>query len=302
LVPALREKFGKEHVIACGRKTSPSDKLLEGPFEYVDVCDKEKLEALVKKYKVDTIYHLASLLSASSEDNPELAWDINLMSLKNVLDIARDLKLSKVFWPSSIGAFGPTTPKLHTPQHTILEPTSLYGVTKVAGEHLCNYYSRKWKVDIRGIRYPGIISSETLPGGGTTDYAVAIFYDAIKHKKYQCYLREDTQLPMMYMPDAVKAALDLMDAPAERLSTRMSYNLTAFSFSPTELSKEITNKMPEFKITYAIDPVRQGIADSWPDIVDDSAARKDWGWTPKWSMTAMIDDMLKQISKKLNNP
>jgi len=297
LVPLLRKKYGNQNVIAAGNRTAPTPILMEGPFEYVNVEDKNAIVQLVQKYDVGTIYHLASLLSAVSEAKPDEAWNININGLKNVLDVARDHQI-KVFWPSSIGAFGPSTPKIMTPQHTILEPTSMYGVSKASGELLCSYYHKKYKVDVRGIRYPGIISAETLPGGGTTDYAVAIYYDAIKYKKYKCYLKENTWLPMMYMPDALKAAIELMDSTSAKPG--ICYNLTAFSFTPEGLAKVIKKLVPEFEISFEIDNIRQSIADSWPDSIDDSEAQKDWKWKPDYSVEKMTQDMLDILSKKSN--
>jgi len=296
LVFLLRKKFGDTNVVATGHSTKPSDSLLSsGPFELLDVCDTQAIVTVIKKYNIGTIYHLAALLSAVSEQKPDLAWQININGLKNVLDVARDYNL-RVFWPSSIGAFGPTTPKQNTPQHTILEPTSMYGVTKVSGELMCNYYHKKWNVDVRGIRYPGIISSETLPGGGTTDYSVSIFYSALGKKEFDCYLREDTMLPMMYMPDALKAAVDLMSSPTA--VPGMCYNLTAFSFTPKELAHQITKHISDFQIRYTVDPIRQGIADSWPDTILDTEAKNDWGWIPDFTLDGMIVDMLQKLKQK----
>ncbi|MEM3075859.1 MAG: NAD-dependent epimerase/dehydratase family protein, partial [Candidatus Bilamarchaeaceae archaeon] len=252
---------------------------------------------VVKKYGIDTIYHLASILSAKGEQNPELAWHVNIGTLKNVLDIARDQKLERVFWPSSIAAFGPTTPRERTPQRTILEPGTMYGVTKVTGELLCNYYFRKWGVDVRSVRYPGLISYKAPPGGGTTDYAVAIFHAALKDKKYECYLREDSALPMMYMPDAIRGTIQLMEADASKITIRTSYNLAAISFTPKEIAEEIRKHIPEFTCTYKPD-FRQAIADSWPKSIDDSQARKDWGWTHEYDLAKMTKDMLEKLKAK----
>jgi len=298
LVPALRKKYGSENVIATGHSTMPSDEFLKsGPFEIADITNIDTLRKLVEKYDIKIIYHLVSLLSAVGEQKPDIAWHINMQSLKNVLDIARDFKIEQVFWPSSIAAFGPDTPKENTPNETILRPSTMYGVTKVAGELLCEYYNKKYGIDVRSIRYPGIISYKTLPGGGTTDYAVAIYFEAIKQKKYKCFVRKDTVLPMMYMPDCVKATLDLMDADNSKLKHRV-FNLTAMSFSAEELAKEIKKHIPEFECTYEPD-FRQKIADSWPKSIDDSAARKEWGWKPDYDIARMTKDMLAEIKKKV---
>jgi len=295
----LRNKHGKENVVAAGHKRSPSETLREsGPYVSVDASDKKQLMETVDKYKVDTIYHLASILSASGEKNPQLAWDVNMGSLYNVLEIAREHGLSKVFWPSSIAVFGSQTPRINTPQDTILIPTTMYGVSKVAGELMCNYYYKRFGVDVRGLRYPGIISSDTLPGGGTTDYAVEIFYEAIKNKRYTCFLREDTVLPMMYMPDCIKATVDLMDADASAINCRTSYNLTAISFSAGELVAEIQKHIPDFTCDYKPD-FRQQIADSWPMSIDDSVARREWGWKPAYDLAAMASDMIEKLSSRL---
>eukprot|EP00026_Physarum_polycephalum_P013124 Phypoly_transcript_13496.p1 GENE.Phypoly_transcript_13496~~Phypoly_transcript_13496.p1 ORF type:complete len:320 (+),score=45.85 Phypoly_transcript_13496:88-1047(+) len=300
LVPCLRTIYGNQNVIATGHKTQPTAELLGGgPFEVVDVSKKEALEGLIEKYGVTEIYHLASLLSATSEHNPDLAWHVNVDSLKNVLDIAKKYNL-RVFWPSSIGAFGPTTPRKETPQSTILEPSSMYGVTKVSGELLCNYYFSRYNVDVRSIRFPGIISYKTECGGGTTDYSVEIFYDALKKGEYTCYLSENTMLPMCYMDDAIQAIINLMNAPAQNLTVRTSYNLTAFSLTPRIVAEKIQQKMKDFKITYQVDPVRQKIADSWPDSIDDSVARKDWGWAPSFGVDKTAQEMLEKLRQKLS--
>ncbi|MEM2949417.1 MAG: NAD-dependent epimerase/dehydratase family protein [Candidatus Bilamarchaeaceae archaeon] len=297
LVPELRKRYGKNNVVAMAHTAKPSAELSEGPVEFADANDKEALLGVVKKYGIDTIYHLASILSAKGEQNPELAWHVNIGTLKNVLDIARDQKLERVFWPSSIAAFGPTTPRERTPQRTILEPGTMYGVTKVTGELLCNYYFRKWGVDVRSVRYPGLISYKAPPGGGTTDYAVAIFHAALKDKKYECYLREDSALPMMYMPDAIRGTIQLMEAGASKITIRTSYNLAAISFTPKEIAEEIRKHIPEFTCTYKPD-FRQAIADSWPKSIDDSQARKDWGWTHEYDLAKMTKDMLEKLKAK----
>lgn len=299
LTMVLREKYGNDNVVATGRKTAPSEKLLNsGPFEYADCTDFEKLKSVIQKYKIDTIYHLAAILSGVAEAKPQLAWDVNINGLYNVLELAREFKCA-VFTPSSIGAFGPGTPLDNTPQDTIQRPNTMYGVTKVAGELLCDYYYKRFKVDTRGLRYPGIISNETLPGGGTTDYAVEIYYEAIKKKKYTCFLKQGTKLDMMYMPDALEGAIKLMETDTSKLKHRNAFNVTAMSFAPEDIYAEIKKHIPEFTMDYKIDPVRQGIADSWPNSMDDSAARKEWGWKPKYNLSEMTKDMLKVLSKKL---
>ncbi|UCC76962.1 MAG: L-threonine 3-dehydrogenase [Anaerolineales bacterium] len=298
LTPALRKRYGSENVVACGHKTTPSPKLREaGPFEFIDVTRRDTVEAAVERYEIDTIYHLAAILSAVGEQKPHLAWDVNINGLYNILEIARERKLSRVFCPSSIAAFGPETPRDNTPQETVLRPKTMYGVTKVAGELLCDYYFHRFGLDVRGVRYPGIISNETPPGGGTTDYAVEIFYEAIKHKRYSCFLREDTVLPMMYMPDCIKAAIDLMEADLSQLKRHADYNVAAFSFSPTELVAEIQKHIPELACAYDPD-FRQQIADSWPRTLDDSAAREDWGWEPDYDLEAMVADMVEKLGRK----
>ncbi len=298
LTLALRERYGGDNVVATGHRTQPSDELRDsGPFEFIDVAKKETVEAVVAKYDIDTIYHMAAILSAVGEQKPHLAWDVNINGLYNVLEVARERELVRVFCPSSIAAFGPETPRDNTPQETVLRPTTMYGVTKVAGELLCNYYFQKFGVDVRGVRYPGIISSETLPGGGTTDYAVAIFYEAIKHQHYTCFVREDTVLPMMYMPDCIKGTIDLMEADLSKLKHHADFNLAAISFSAGELAAEIKKHIPEFTIKYEPD-FRQAIADSWPRSLDDSAAREEWDWQPSYDLAAMTADMLAKLGKR----
>jgi len=294
----LRKKYGNDNVVAVGHSRKPSDELFNsGPFEFVDANEKESVEKMVEKYDVDTIYHLAAVLSAMGEQNPELAWKVNMGSLYNVLEIAKEHNLFRIFWPSSIAVFGPTAPRVKTPQETILIPGTMYGVTKVAGELLCNYYFLKFGVDVRSIRYPGIISSEVLPTGGTTDYAVAIFYEAIKNKRYTCFVREDTVLPMMYMPDCIKATIDLMESDLSRIKRHDGYNVTGMSFSAGELAAEIKKYIPEFKCDYKPD-FRQKIADSWPMSIDDSVARREWGWKPDYDLAAMTKDMIAKLSKR----
>jgi len=298
LTMALREKYGAENVLATGRKTPPSKELLEsGPFEYIDVAKKETVEPVIKKYKIDTIYHMAAILSAVGEEKPWLCWDVNINGLKNVLDVGVEKQLTRIFVPSSIAAFGPETPLVNTPNDTVLKPKTMYGVTKVAGELLADYYVKRFGLDCRGVRYPGIISHETLPGGGTTDYAVAIYYDAVKKGSYECFVREDTTLPMMYMPDAIKATLDIMEAPFENLKHHCDFNIAAMSFSAAELADSIRKYMPAFTCTFKPD-FRQAIADSWPNSMDDSAARTEWGWAPAYDLDAMTRDMLSALKRK----
>jgi len=298
LTMALREKFGNDNVLATGRKTKPSETLLNsGPFEFIDIAKRETVEKVVKDYDIDTIYNMAAILSAVGEKNPQLCWNVNINGLYNIFDIALEHKMTRVFVPSSIAVFGPETPKENTPQETVLKPTTMYGVSKVAGELLGDYYFKKFNLDVRGLRYPGIISSETLPGGGTTDYAVEIFYEAIKNKKYTCFVKEDTALPMMYMPDCIKASIDLMDADISRLKHHCDFNLTAMSFSAGELADEIKKHIPEFECEYKPD-FRQDIADSWPSSIDDSAAQEEWGWKPKYNLSAMTRNMIKILKKR----
>ena len=290
--------YGGDNVIAAGHRRKPSEKLVtSGPFEYVDVSDRDNIEKIVEKYDVDTIYHLASVLSAVGEEKPQLAWKVNMGGLYNVLEVAREHELVRVFWPSSIAVFGPEAPRVNTPQNTVLIPRTMYGVAKVAGELLCNYYFIRFGLDVRGVRYPGIISSETLPGGGTTDYAVEIFYEALKKKQYTCFVREDTMLPMMYMPDCIKAAIDLMEADPSRIKCRTSYNLTGMSFSAGELAAEIKKYIPEFECEYQPD-FRQKIADSWPMSIDDGVAREEWGWKPTYDLADMTKDMIEKLTER----
>lgn len=298
LTMELRKKYGNDNVVALGHRTKPSEKILNsGPFGFADVTKKEIIEEFVRKYEIDTIYHLAAALSVAGEKNPQLAWEVNMNSLYNILEIARENGLVRVFWPSSIAVFGPETPRRNTPQETVLRPRTVYGVTKVAGELLCDYYFRRFGVDVRGIRYPGIISSETPPGGGTTDYAVEIFYEAIKHRRYTCFVREDTVLPMMYMPECIKATIQLMEADLSQLKHHSDFNLAGMSFSAGQLAGEIRKHIPEFTCEYKPD-FRQEIADSWPMSIDDSAAREEWGWRPNYDLATMTKDMLEKLNKR----
>ena len=299
LTMLLRDLYGNDNVVAGGNRTKPSGKLLEsGPFEIVDCTNVEQLAETVKKYKIDTIYHLAAILSAVAEAKPNLAWNVNINGLYNVLEIARENNCA-VFTPSSIGAFGPSTPPDDTPQDTIQRPNTMYGVTKVAGELLCDYYYKRFNVDTRGVRYPGIISNETLPGGGTTDYAVDIYYEAIKKKQYTSFLRAGTFLDMMYMPDALKAAVDIMEADPAKLIHRNAFNISTMSFDPEMLGASIRRHIPEFKLDYEVDEMRQAIADSWPNNMDDSAAKEEWGWNYDYDLAKMTEDMLNVLGKKL---
>lgn len=296
LTVELRKKYGSSHIVAVGHSKKAVNELADGPFEIIDVTDKKALEELIKKHQPDSIFHLVGILSANGEKNPELAWQVNMSGLKNILDIARDFKIEKIFWPSSIAVFGPSTPRENTPQHTILEPTTIYGVTKVAGELLCQYYWKKYGLDVRSLRYPGLISYKTSPGGGTTDYAVAIYFEALKNKTYECFVGPQTTLPMMYMPDAVRATIELMEAPSENIKIRTSYNLAAISFSAAELVQTVTNYVPDFVCTYSPDD-RQKIADSWPKSIDDSVARRDWQWQHHFDLEKITLDMLNNIKK-----
>ena len=295
LTLALRKIYGNANVIASDlREQNP---LLEGtgPYVSLDVMNKEMLHVQVIRQNVTQIYLLAAILSATGEKNPGLAWNLNMQGLLNVLDIAREEKLHKVYWPSSIAVFGPTSPKRNCPQQTIIEPITVYGISKYAGEFWCNYFHQRFGVDVRSLRYPGLISYKSAPGGGTTDYAVEIFHEGLEEKKYTSFLNDDTYLPMMYMPDAIRATIELMEAPAEKISIRTSYNVAAMSFSPAEIAAEIKKHIPEFQMKYAPD-YRQAIATSWPQSIDDSIARKDWGWEPEFDLPRMTKDMLENLS------
>ena len=298
LVMKLREIYGTENVVASNISLHDNPIVDQGPFEILDVTDKERLMEVCRKYEIDTVMNLAALLSATGEKNPQLLWHVNMNGLYNVLEAARELGMA-VFTPSSIAAFGPGTPKEMTPQDTIQRPSTIYGVSKVAGELLCDYYYQKFGVDTRGVRYPGLISHGSLPGGGTTDYAVHIYYEAIKNKKYTSYIAAGTKMDMMYMPDAIDAIIELMEADGSKLVHRNAFNITAMSFDPEELAASIKKFVPEFEMNYDVDPVRQKIAESWPDSLDDSAARNEWGWNPKFDLDKMTQDMLKNLEIKL---
>ncbi len=294
LTLALRKIYGNANVIASDlREQNP---LLEGtgPYVSLDVMNKEMLHVQVIRQNITQIYLLAAILSATGEKNPNLAWNLNMTSLLNVLDIAREEKLHKVYWPSSIAVFGPTSPKIHCPQHTIIEPTTVYGISKYAGEFWCNYYYQRYGVDVRSLRYPGLISYKSAPGGGTTDYAVEIFHEALESKYYDCFLKEDTYLPMMYMPDAIRATIELMEAPSDQIAVRTSYNVAAMSFSPGEIASEIKKQIPDFTVHYKPD-YRQQIAESWPQSINDSEARSQWGWKEEYDLERMTTDMLKNL-------
>ena len=297
LVAALIREYGVDGVVA----TDLHDHLRTGEnghvhYRKLDVTDRDALEGLLEQHDITTVYHLASLLSVTGEKNPDRAWDVNMNGLKHVLDLAVTHGF-RVFWPSSIAVFGPETPRQNTPQRTILDPSTIYGVTKVSGELLCRYYHRRFGVDVRSLRYPGLISYKTPPGGGTTDYAVEIFYAAVEDTEYTCFVRPDTQLPMMYMPDAIRAALELMAAAADRITVRTSYNIAAASFTAGELAEALERRVTGFRVHFKPD-ARQDIADSWPSTVDDSQARADWGWKPEFDATALCDDMLKNLQEK----
>ena len=300
LVLELRKRYGEGNVYATDIKHPPKDVLKSGPFETLDVLDEKRLIHFVIRYKITQIYHLAAVLSGNAEKIPLQAWDINMKSVLNILDLAKEVKdIKKVFWPSSIAVFGPTTPRFNTPQLTVMEPTTVYGISKLAGERWCEYYFRKFNVDVRSIRYPGLISYKTEAGGGTTDYAVEIFYDAIKENKYECFLNEDAALPMMFMPDAIDGTIKLMESDPSKLTIRSSYNLGGISFTPKELAEEIKKIKEGFEITYKPD-FRQSIAESWPASIDDSVAQKDWGYKSKFGLKEMTEIMLKEVQKKLS--
>ena len=294
LTHKLREIYGTENVIASDIRKLNIDVVNSGPFEVINALDFNQIEHLVEVHKIDEIYLMAALLSATAEKNPAFAWDLNMNSLFHVLNLAKAGKIKKIFWPSSIAVFGPTTPKENTPQYTIMEPSTVYGISKQAGERWCEYYHNIFGVDVRSIRYPGLISWSSPPGGGTTDYAVDIFHKALSDKTYECFLSSETKMPMMYMDDAIAATIQIMQAPVEQIKIYSSYNLAAMSFTPTEIAAEIKKHIPEFTITYEPD-FRQKIADSWPASIDDAEARKDWGWKHKYDLESMTVDMLEHL-------
>ncbi len=300
LVLELRKRHGVNHVIAADVKEECTDALKDGPYVKMDVLDKEMVQSYIRTERPDDVYLLAALLSATAEKHPEFAWKLNMEGLFTILDLAKEGAIKKIFWPSSIAVFGPTTPRVDTPQYTVMEPTTVYGISKLAGERWCEYYYNKFDVDVRSIRYPGLISYTSLPGGGTTDYAVDIFYHAKKTGEYTSFLNEDSALPMMYMEDAIRATIELMDAPKENVKIRSSYNLAGISFTPEQLALGIQEIIPTFKMMYNPD-FRQDIANSWPDSIDDSAAKQDWGWKEKYDLKAMVETMLKNVDpSKLN--
>jgi len=297
LVINLRSMYGNAHVVASDVKSATEEVMESGPFEQLDIMDEDRLLDILDKYKITQVYLLAALLSATAEKNIELGWALNMRSLSHVLDLARHGKIKKIYWPSSIAVFGPTTPSINTPQYTIMEPNTVYGISKQAGERWCEYYHNKFDVDVRSIRYPGLISWKAQPGGGTTDYAVHIFHEALKHGNYESFLSEETTLPMMYMPDAIRATLELMEAPSEKVEIRSSYNVAGISFNPVEIANTIKTHIPEFEMTYKSDE-RQAIADSWPQSIDDTLARKHWGWKHEYNLTTMAEDMIINLKKQ----
>ena len=296
LVEELRLQYGNENVIASDIRESNSEH--SGPFEKLDILDKNQLSEIIQKYNIKEVYLLAALLSATAEKNPEFGWELNMNSLFNVLNLAKDGVIKKIFWPSSIAVFGPTTPRQNTPQYTIMEPTTVYGISKQAGERWCEYYHNKYGVDVRSIRYPGLIGYKSLPGGGTTDYAVDIFHQALLTKKYECFLSEETTLPMMYMQDAIDATINIMKAPAENIKIRSSYNIAGMSFNPQEITSEIQQHITDFSITYNPD-YRQQIANSWPQSINDNEAQRDWNWKPKFDLSRLVSTMLKNLEQTL---
>lgn len=295
----LRRIYGNNNVIATDIRPAPADIRESGPFEILDVLDASKLQLILEHEKITQVYHLAAILSGNAEKRPMPSWDINMRSLFNLLEIAREVKLKKIFWPSSIAVFGPTTPRYDTPQYTVMEPNTVYGISKLAGERWIEYFYNKYGVDTRSLRYPGLISYKTEAGGGTTDYAVEIFYEAIRNHKYECFLGPDSALPMMFMSDAIKATIDIMEADASKLSLRSSYNVAGICFDPKTLAAEIKKHMPDFEITYKPD-FRQAIADSWPACINDDVAKKDWGLTYEYDLAKMTKVMLEEIGKKLS--
>lgn len=297
LTLALRKIYGDNQVVASDLREENSLLKGTGPYVSLDVMNKEMLHVQVIRQNITQIYLLAAILSATGEKNPNLAWNINTQSLLNVLDIAREENLHKVYWPSSIAVFGPTSPRVNCPQQTIIEPSTVYGISKYAGEFWCKYYNQRYGIDVRSLRYPGLISYKSSPGGGTTDYAVEIFHEAIEEKKYTSFLSKDTYLPMMYMPDAIRATIELMEADARKISVRTSYNIAGISFSPEEIGSEIKKHIPEFSVDYKPD-YRQSIADSWPQSIDDAVARKDWGWKHEYDLSRMTTDMLTNLQKQ----
>ncbi|MBM3401953.1 MAG: NAD-dependent epimerase/dehydratase family protein [Bacteroidetes bacterium] len=297
LVSELRKVYGDGNVIACDIRRPDYDIRNSGPFEFVNVLEKDILRQLFQKYKPTQVYLLAALLSATGEQNPKLAWDLNMNGLLNVLDLGHEYKTSRIYWPSSIAVFGPNSPKDQTPQYCIMDPNTVYGISKLAGERWCEYYFHRYGLDIRSIRYPGLISWKAAPGGGTTDYAIHIFHDALKKSNYKCFLSAQTELPMMYMDDAIRGTIELMDAPAEKIKIRLSYNFTGMSFTPESLANEIKKHIPDFRLEFTEYDQRQAIADSWPRSINDSNASSDWGWKPEFDLSKMTEYMLKNLRK-----
>jgi len=298
LVLELRKRFGEQAVVASDVKPECPAVIINGPYVQLDILNKEEVRSFIVKNSFTDVYLLAALLSATAEKNPDFAWKLNMEGLFTILDLAKEGYLKKIFWPSSIAVFGPTTPKNHTPQYTVMEPSTVYGISKQAGERWCEYYFNKFGVDVRSIRYPGLISYTSLPGGGTTDYAVDIFYRAKKEAKFNCFLSADTELPMMYMEDAIRATIELMEAPKEAIKIRSAYNLSGCSFTPSQLAENIVKHIPNFEISYSPD-FRQDIADSWPKSIDDSHARNDWGWKEKFDTEKIVDIMLENVNSDL---
>ncbi len=298
LTQSLRKIHGEENVIASDIRYGNEAFVKEGPFEIIDATDRAKILEIIQKYNVSQIYLMAAMLSATAEKYPQKAWELNMNSLLITLELAKEKYIDTIYWPSSIAVFGPSSPKINTPQDTIMNPTTVYGMSKLAGEHWCNYYHNKYGVDVRSLRYPGIISWKTKPGGGTTDYAVDIYFKAIEESKYECFLSEKTMLPMMYMNDAIKATIDIMEANPNDIKIRTSYNLAAISFTPEEIANEIRKHIPNFEVNYKPD-FRQEIANSWPQIIDDSKSREDWNWSHNHDLVSMTEDMLKNIQSKM---
>ena len=294
LTQKLRETYGNDNVVATDIREGNEELVNSGPFEILDATDTQGILKIVQKYKVTQVYLMAAMLSATAEKHPQKAWNLNMNSLLGVLELAKDKHIKQVYWPSSIASFGPTSPKINTPQQTIMEPSTVYGISKLAGEHWCNYYHNRYGVDVRSIRYPGIISWKTKPGGGTTDYAVDIYFKALENQTYECFLSENTRLPMMYMEDAIDATIKIMQVDAASIKTRTAYNLAAISFTPEEVAVEIKKHIPKFKISYKTD-FRQQIADSWPQVIDDTEARKDWNWKHQFDLELMTKEMLKNL-------
>jgi nucleoside-diphosphate-sugar epimerase len=299
LTTALRKVYGSNSVVAADIREGSEELMKSGPFEILDAMDASRIDTICAQYFIDEVYLMAAMLSATGERFPKKAWDLNMNSLFNVLDLAKEGKVSKVFWPSSIAVFGPTTPAVNTPQKTIMEPSTVYGISKQTGERWCEYYHNKYGVDVRSLRYPGLISWKAQPGGGTTDYAVDIFHQALEHNTFECFLEQDTMLPMMYMEDAIRATMEIMKAPSKTIKDRSAYNLAGISFTPAQIAAEIQKHQPTFTITYKPD-FRQQIADSWPGSIDDSQANEDWGWNHYYDLESMVTEMFTQLPKRIN--